>query len=320
MKAIRVFEYGEPEVMRVETVPPLSAGPGQILVAVKAAGVNPVDTYIRAGWHSIRMPLPYTPGLDAAGTILQTGQGCDDFQVGERVFVSGSLSGTYAEQVLCLPQHLYRLPDEIDFLQGAALGIPYGTACRALFGRANATAGQTVLVHGASGGVGIAGVQLALAEGLKVIATAGTERGCELLREQGVQWVLDHHDPERRGVIMNLTEGRGVDIILEMLANVNLEYDLDMVALGGSIVVIGSRGRTEIDPRKTMTRDLNIMGMTLMNTPPAELKSIYQRIVAGLEAKLLKPVISDKFSLEDAVESHHQILELGHQGKIVLIP
>lgn len=320
MKAIRVFEYGEPEVMRLETMPQLTPDMGQVLVEIKAAGVNPVDTYMRAGWHPSRRALPYTPGMDAAGIVLEVGQGCSGIQVNDRVFVSGSLSGTYASQALCFPEHLHRLPDGIDFAQGAALGVPYGTACRALFGRATVTAGQIVLVHGASGGVGIAAVQLALAGGLKVIATAGTEKGRQVLAEQGAQWVLDHHDPERWGAIMAVTEGRGVDVILEMLANVNLDHDLDVIAPGGTVVVIGSRGRIEIDPRKTMARDLSIMGMMLMNTPPQELKIIYAHITAGLEAGQLRPVIASQMPLNEAPRAHREIMESGHHGKIVLIP
>ena len=320
MKAIRVFEYGDPEVMQLETVSQLTPGPGQVLVDLKAVGVNPVDTYIRAGRHPSRKALPYTPGMDAAGIVMEVGQGCSGIQVNDRVFVSGSLSGTYASQALCLPEHVHRLPDGIDFAQGAALGVPYGTACRALFGRANVTAGQTVLIHGASGGVGIAAVQLALAGGLKVIATAGTEKGRQLLAEQGAQWVLDHHDPERWGAIMTVTEGRGVDAILEMLANINLDYDLDVVAQGGCVVVIGSRGRIEIDPRKTMARDLSIMGMMLMNTPPQDLKTIYAHITAGLEAGQFKPVVASQLLLKDASRAHREIMESGHHGKIVLIP
>lgn len=320
MKSIRVHEYGPPDVMRLESVPDLFAGPGQVLVEVKAAGVNPVDTYLRAGVYHPPKSLPFTPGLDAAGTIVQVGHGVETVYVGDRVFVCGSLTGTYAQQTLCLPQQVFNLPDGIDFAQGAALGVPYGTACRALFGRARAVAGQTVLVHGASGGVGIAAVQLAAAAGLTVLATAGTEIGCRLVTEQGACRTLDHNDPGHFDEVMKLTEGRGVDVVLEMLANINLDTDLDIVAAGGCVVVIGSRGRIEIDPRKIMARDLNIFGMMLTNTPQEERTPLYARIQDGLKAGQLKPVIGLQLPLEQAAKAHCEVIKSGHGGKIVLIP
>jgi NADPH2:quinone reductase len=320
MKAICVDQFGPSEVMKLRQVPDLSAGPGQIVVAVKAAGVNPVDTYIREGWYPIKMNLPYTPGFDAAGVVVQTGQGVTGFQPGDRVFVSGSLTGTYAEQVLCTSEQVFRLPEQISFSQGAALGTPYGTACQALLGRAKAQFGQTVLVHGASGGVGIAAVQLAAAAGLTVFATAGTDKGRRLVRQQGARHVLDHHDAGHFEAVKQLTGGRGVDIILEMLANVNLDGDLDALAPHGTVVVIGSRGRIEIDPRKTMSRDLNILGMSLMNADAKQRTVIYGRIQAGLEAGHLHPVIGQELPLEQAPEAHRQVMEAAHYGKIVLIP
>jgi NADPH2:quinone reductase len=320
MKAIRVHEHGEPEVMRLEAVPDLSAGPRQVLVQIKAAGVNPVDTYIREGWYPLQKPLPYTPGMDGAGTVLQVGREVKHLQAGDRVFVCGAMSGTYAQQALCHAHEVFRLPEGIDYSQGAALGVPYGTACQSLFGRARAAAGQTVLVHGASGGVGIAAVQLAAAAGLTVIATAGTEKGRQLVMDQGAKWALDHHKPEHFDTVNELTEGRGADIVLEMLANVNLDRDLEILSHGGCVVVIGCRGRVEIDPRKAMARDLNILGMVLMNTPPHELMAIYARIQAGLTEGTLCPVVGRELPLEQAARAHHEIIESSHLGKIVLIP
>ena len=150
--------------------------------------------------------------------------------------------------------------------------------------------GETVLVHGASGGVGIAAVQLARARGLRVLGTAGTERGCELVREQGAHDVFDHRAPDYLARIMDATSGRGVDVILEMLANVNLGKDLTILAPRGRVVVIGNRGRVEIDARDTMSRDADIRGMVLPNTPPAEMASIHAALVAGLENGTLRPV------------------------------
>nr|MBA3243403.1 NADPH:quinone reductase [Acidobacteriota bacterium] len=185
MKAIRVHEFGGPEVLRLEEVADTQPLGGQVLVRIRAAGVNPVDTYIRSGAHAVRPALPYTPGLDAAGMVESVGAGVARVGVGERVYVAGSLTGTYAELAVCEEWQTHRLPDNISFAQGAGVSTPYATAYRALFQRARGLPGETVLIHGASGGVGTAAVQLARAAGFVVIGTGGTDEGRKLIAEQG---------------------------------------------------------------------------------------------------------------------------------------
>lgn len=320
MKAIRVHEFGAPEVMRLEEVADLVAGAGQVLVRVKAAGVNPVDAYIRSGTYVLKPPLPYTPGLDGAGTVEAVGQGVSNVKAGDRVYVAGSLSGTYAELALCEAWQVQPLPKPASYSQGAAVYVAYATAYRALFFRAHAQAGETVLVHGASGGVGIAAVQIARAAGLNVIGTGGTDKGRRLVTEEGAHHVLDHRSPGYLEEVMKLTNGRGVDVVLEMLANVNLGKDLTLLARGGRVVVIGSRGTVEIDPRATMGRDASILGMTLLNASRQELASIHAALVAGLENGTLRPVVGKEFPLKDAPSAHQAVMEAGAYGKIVLIP
>src|ERR1051325_4826668 len=177
MKAIRIDEFGGPEVLRLEEVPDLKPDHGQVLVRIKAVGVNPVDTYIRSGAHAVKPSLPYTPGTDAAGDVEAVGEGVSRVAVGDRVYVGGSLTGAYARQALCKESQGHRLAAQVSYQQGAGVNVPYATAYRGLFQRAKAAAGETVLVHGASGGVGIASVQLARAAGMKVIGTGGTSEG-----------------------------------------------------------------------------------------------------------------------------------------------
>lgn len=320
MKAIRVRQFGGPEVMKLENVPDLGPGPSEVVVQVKAAGVNPVDTYIRAGAYATKPPLPYTPGVDAAGVVKAVGEGVKSVAAGARVYVAGTLSGAYAEFALCREAQLHPLPEKVTFSQGAAVNVPYATAYQALFHRARALAGETILVHGASGGVGIASVQLARAAGMKTIGTAGTERGMELVKEQGAHHVLNHRNPGYLGELGVLTDGRGVDVILEMLANINLGKDLTVLARGGRVVVIGSRGTVEINPRDTMTRDASILGMTLMNATDSALASIHSALVAGLESGVLRPVIGRELPLAEAPKAHVAVLEAGAYGKIVLVP
>ena len=306
--------------MRLEEVDGLTPGPAEVVVKLHAIGVNPVDTYIRSGLYRPDLKLPYTPGLDGAGTISAIGSKVKHRQAGQRVYVAWSISGTYAEEVLCRECQTHPLPEGASFSQGAAIGVPYGAAFRALFQRAHAIAGETVLVHGASGGVGIAAVQLARAAGLRVIGTAGTEEGMELALAQGAHHVLNHRSVGYLDNLPELTCGKGVDVILEMLANVNLDCDLGVLATGGRVVVIGSRGRVEIDPRAAMSREAAILGMTLYNASDRELASMHAAFVEGLGNGTLRPVVSRELPLADAATAHHAVMEASTFGKIVLIP
>src|SRR5437660_12882185 len=260
MRAIRVHQFGGPDVLKLEEIPDPKPGAGEIVVRVRAAGVNPVDAYMHTGTYARKPPLPYTPGFDGAGEIESVGADVKGFAAGDRVYIAGpgntvSGAGTYADKALCSPSQLHPLPARASFGQGAALGVPYCTAYRALFQRAGARPGEVVLVHGATGGVGIAAVQLGRAAGLVLIATGGTEKGRNKVAELGAHHVLDHHAPDYLDQAVAITGGAGVDVILEMLANVNLGRDLEILAKRGRVVVIGSRGKVEIDPRATMSRD-----------------------------------------------------------------
>jgi NADPH:quinone reductase len=308
MKAICVHEFGGPEVLRLDEVPTPRPGPSEVVVRMHAAGVNPVETYIRAGKYARLPELPYTPGNDGAGVVEQVDSAVTELKAGDHVYTSGSLSGTYAEFALCKKEQVHPLPAKVSFAQGAAMGTPYATAYRGLLQRAVAKPGETVLVHGASGGVGTAAVQLARARGLHVFGTAGSDDGLKRVREQGAHEVFDHRASDHFEQIMKATGGRGVDVIVEVLANVNLGKDLTILAKGGRVVIIGSRGPVEIDPR----------GMILPNTPPAELASIHAALVAGLENGTLRPVIGKEFPLADAAQAHRAMMESGALGKIVL--
>lgn len=318
MKAFRVHQFGGPEVLKLEDVPDPKPAAGQVLVRVRAVGVNPVETYVRKGIYGPRQ-FPFIPGTDAAGAVESVGEGVNTLKPGQRVYTSGSITGTYAELALCNEPQVHPLPDKISFEQGAALGVPYATAYYGLFLRGKAMAGETVLVDGASGGVGIAAVQFARAIGLTIIGTAGTENGRKLVAEQGAHHVLDHHHPDYLKQVMTVTDERGVELILEMAAHHNLGKVLGVLAKFGRVVVVGSRGPVEITPRDTMARDADIRGMSLMNATPKDLHGIHAAIIAGLENGTLRPIASRKFSLADAAKAHEAIMEPGSYGKIVLI-
>jgi NADPH2:quinone reductase len=321
MKAILVRQFGGPEVLKLEEVPAPKPAAGQVLVKIHAAGVNPADTYARTGNYAVLPSLPYTPGTDGAGVVDSIGDGVKKVNRGDRVYVAKSLSGTYAEYALALESQVHRLPDRISFAQGAGVFIPYGTAYHAIHHQAKAYAAETVLVHGASGGVGIASLQFARALGLTVFGTAGSAKGLELAQREGAHQVFDHSKSGYQEEITKATGGRGVNIILEMLANVNLGADLKLLAQMGRVVVIGSRGDVTITPRDLMGRRASIRAFTLWALTEAESIEVHAGITAGLENGTLRPVVGSEIPLKDAAQAHINVMKpSGAFGKIVLIP
>ncbi|MBC8102296.1 MAG: NADPH:quinone reductase [Cytophagales bacterium] len=319
MKAVRIHEFGGPEVLKYEEVPDPVVGPGEVILRTYAVGVNPYETYQRAGKYG-PLKFPNVLGADAAGEILAVGDGVANLAVGDRVYTAGTISGAYAEQILAAASTVFPLPPNVLAAKGATLAVPYGTAYHALVQRAQARAGETVLIHGASGGVGIAAVQFALSQGLKVIGTAGTPEGITLVEEQGAHLVLNHKEEGYGDQIKKFTEGEGVDLILEMLANINLASDLTLLGKRGRVVVIGSRGPVEIDPREIMGRSASILGISLSNATPEEMRSIHAAIYAGLRNDSLRPIIGSEIPLAEAARAHAAIMENSAYGKIVLIP
>src|SRR5258705_11273027 len=179
MKAILVHEFGGPEVLKLEEVPTPRPAAGQVLVRIHAAGVNPYDTYMRSGLYPIKPPLPYTPGSDAAGIVEAVGEGVTKVKKGDRVYTAKTLTGAYAEYALTIEIQVHPLPAKITYAQGAGIWVPYGTAYHALHQCTKARAGESLLIHGASGGVGIAAAQMASAMGMTGLGTAGDEKRAE---------------------------------------------------------------------------------------------------------------------------------------------
>ncbi|HXB96546.1 MAG TPA: NADPH:quinone reductase, partial [bacterium] len=311
-------QFGDPSVMKLEEVPELVPGPGQVLVRVHAAGVNPVETYVRAGAYARKPALPFTPGGDAAGVVEALGPGAGRFKVGDRVYAFGGHSGAYAQQLVAAESQLAPLPEAASFAQGAALGVPYATAHYALFARGRSVAGERLLVHGASGAVGLATLQLAKAAGLEAYGTAGSEAGLAAALEAGAKKAFDHRRPGYGDEIAALAGAAGLNLIVEMLANVNLDKDLAWLGLKGRVIVVGSRGRVEIDPRGAMGKDADIRGLVLANASPAELRLIHQDLGEGLGRGTLRPIIAQEFPLAEAPAAHAAVMQNGKVGKIVL--
>lgn len=324
MKVIQAHSFGNEDVLQLDTVEDLAPGPGQLVIDIKAIGVNPADTYMRGGAYAIVPELPYTPGGDAAGVVSSVGDGVTSFSVGDRVFTGTSLgfnmTGCYAEKVVRPATDVVSLPTTVSFAAGAALGVPYATAHYALFCRGNATSSDCVFIHGASGAVGTAIIQLAKRSGMTVIGSGGSERGRQLILEQGADHAVDHTSDGHAEQVKALCAGNGPSLILEMLANVNLATDLELVAKYGRIVVIGNRGEVTINARLAMMKELDVRGIALFNGSREEMEKINVDLIAGLSDGSLNPVIGREMPLAEAAAAHRAVLEPGAFGKIVLVP
>jgi NADPH2:quinone reductase len=319
MKAIQVSAFGDPSVLHLADLPTPTPGPHQLLIKVHAAGVNPVDTYVRSGTYPALPKLPYTPGSDGAGVVIAAGSDAKRFAVNQRVYFGRAATGSYAEFAVVDEQFVGPLPEGKTYEDGAALYVPYFTAYQALFVRAQVRRGEAVLIHGATGCVGQAAIQWLAQSKFKILATGGSERGRDLVRTMGAHAVFDHAAPGYLDQI-RAAAPTGIDVILEMLANVNLGHDLPLLALHGRVVVIGNRGEVTINPRALMAKDADIRGMTLFNITPAQLARTHHAVLTGLTAGYLTPTIAQRLPLDEAAKAHELVLAPGACGKIILLP
>lgn len=318
MQVIEVKEFGTPEVLKLAERPTPRPGKGQLVIRVEAIGVNPVETYIRAGNYPRLPELPYVPGGNVAGTVADLGPDVHGWQVGDRVYSAATLSGAYAEMALCTVDQVFELAENLSYSQGAAIGVPAATAWRGLFIRGAGKKGERVLIHGASGSVGQAAVQLAAGAKMTVFGTAGSREGCDLVARLGAA-SYNHNHPDYAATMLQAT-GNGFDLILEMLANKNLQQDLELLAPGGRVVVIGSRGKIEIDPRTTMGKEADIRGLAIFNSSREEMVKTHQGLADAISAGILAPLVAREMDLADAALAHELVMKDGNCGKIVLKP
>lgn len=316
MRAVVVHTYGPADVLHVEAVPVPQPSPSEVLVRLVAAGANPVDTYLRSGAQGYHPALPFTPGWDGAGVVVAVGEGVNTIKVHDAVYVSHPNAGTYAEYCVCPASHTFLLPHGLSAEEGAALGVPYATAWYALFEMAQLKPGERVLVHGASGGVGTATVQWALSHGATVVGTAGTDEGLARVYAEGAYAVLHTADNYLEEAV-ELADGP-FDVIVEMAAHLNLNRDLDVLAHGGRVIVVGSRGDVQITPRALMARHASIRGMSLRNVPTPEFARIQAAIQAAAQRGTIRPVLGPHFLLDEVRQAHLALERGGATGKVIL--
>jgi putative PIG3 family NAD(P)H quinone oxidoreductase len=323
MIAVEIVRPGGPDVLMPVERPVPSPGPNEVLIHVAAAGVNRPDAMQRAGHYPPPPGASDIPGLEVAGTIVDVGIAVSDWRAGDRVcaLVAG---GGYAEYcaapgVQCLP-----VPRGMDFEQAAAIPETFFTVWANLFDRGRLKAGESVLIHGGSSGIGTTAIQLAHARSSRVFATAGSAAKCAACERLGAERAVNYHEADFVAAIRDSTSGRGVDVVLDMVGGDYLPRNLDVLAMDGRLVQIAVLGgaKATINLIAMMQRRLTLTGSTLRSRPVAEKGAIAAELVTHvwplLDAGTVRPMIHATFPLRAAAEAH-RVLESGvHIGKLVL--
>ena len=323
MNAIQVNKFGGPEVLEYSTnVPRPKPGSDDVLVRIKAVGVNPVDVVIRIGAFGPQK-FPYIPGADFAGIVEEVGSNVTDLKVGQRVYGSDLTAPdgmkAYAEFIAIKHNLVHPLHDKLTFSQGASLPIPYFTAYRALYHLAQAKPGETVFVHGASGGVGIAVVQIASGLGLTVIGTASTPEGQELAKKAGAHFIFNHYEEGYLDKAKEAAGERGIDVIIESIADKNLAKDLGLIRRQGRIIIVGGAADIPINPMNIFAKEAVVKGVFTYSITNEELFETREALYAGAKAGWLNPYIWKEFPLEKAADAHTLLKSgAGARGKIIL--
>lgn len=324
MKAVRIREYGGPEVLVCEDVPVPEPGAAQILVRVEAASVNPIDAAVRENrFPTPKMP-PKTLGSDGAGIVETIGGDVTTVRPGDRVFFSGlgvGSEGSYADYAVIAETQAVPMPPTLSFADAAALGMAFPAAYYGLVRRGSVRAGETVLVQGAAGGVGSASVQLAKALGARVIATIAGTAEAALVRGLGADETIDYRREDVVARTLALTDGKGVDLVHELVVSANLPNDVRLVGRSGRIVCTGQGPSPEamVPIGEALAKDVTLLFMNLNNAGRAGVAAIAAEVARMAASGQVKPVIGATFPLAEARRAH-ELLAGDHLGKILLLP
>eukprot|EP00873_Tetraselmis_striata_P029409 jgi/Tetstr1/449673/TSEL_036741.t1 len=303
--------------------------PDEVVLKVAAAAVNPADTYIREGKYKyLPETFPFTPGIEGSGTVLARGANVKGIDIGDHCLFfghHGQQSGSQATFCTAAACVCHKIPDSFDLEVAAAAAVAYWTAFRALQENLPNPVTETdmVFIHGASGAVGLACLQTAKAMGASsVICSAGTRAGSALLYQEGASLVLDHNDEDHMQELMDHTGGKGVNVVVEMLSNVNLGADLKVLSPRGRVAIVGSRGSVVVDPRDLMLCEGSIHGVYLWGATRAERERAMEFLLRGVASGVLRPRIGRRYPLSEAAAAHQEVISrtLNIKGKILLIP
>jgi len=324
MRALTCTAFDEPETLTVTEQPTPGPGPGEVLIRVQAASVNYPDALMVQGKYQVRPPLPFTPGAEAAGTVEAVGEGVTHLKVGQRV-AAFTGTGAFATHLIAPATATLALPDDLDLNVAATLPLAYGTAMHALIDRGQLKAGETLLVLGAAGGVGLAAVMIGKALGARVIAAASTGEKLDLARAHGADEVINYADTDLKAAVAELTGKKGVDVILDPVGDRWAESAFRAIAWGGRYLVIGFAGG-EI-PRLPLNLPL-LKGASIVGVfwgeyarrdPRGNARHLTQ-LAAWVQSGTLKPEISRAYTLQEAPQAMRDLLERRVTGKVIITP
>jgi NADPH2:quinone reductase len=321
MKAMRAHQLGGPEQLKLEDAPEPQVQAGQVLIRVRAAGINPADL-VRLSGRLGTPPLPYIPGTDVAGEIEKLGAGVRGLQEGQRVF-GRTVTGGYAELACLAAEEAIPLPENLSFEEGAAIPIPFYTAYHAVNNKAQVRPGETVLISAGAGGVGVAAIQLARIAGARVMTTVGSSEKAERVAELGADLVVNYKEQDFVAEAQNFTDKKGLDVIIENVAADNLAKDFLAIGLRGRIVVIGTGTGKAADATfpvfAALMKDVTMLGMSLINAGATipEMARIISRLFS--EGKI-KALVSKSYPLGQAAAALRDLLAGRVIGKLVLTP
>jgi putative PIG3 family NAD(P)H quinone oxidoreductase len=323
MVAIEISTPGGPEVLvPVERPTPIAAA-GEVLVKVAAAGVNRPDVLQRQGRYPPPPGITDIPGLEVAGIIEAVGPGVDSWRVGDRVcaLVSG---GGYAEFCVVPAPQCLPLPRGLDFTHAAAIPETTFTVWTNVFERGKLTRGETILIHGGSSGIGTTAIQLARAFGARVFATAGSTEKCKACEAIGAERAVNYREADFVAAVKELTNGRGVDVVLDMVAGDYVQRNIDALAMDGRLVMIGRQGgvKSEIDIMPILRKRLVLTGSTLRTRSIEEkgalANAVHQHVWPLFESGAVQVIVHQTFPLRDAASAHRVMESSAHVGKLVL--
>ncbi len=322
MKAVLCKELGPPEKLVVEEVPALQPGKGQVVVSVKAAGVNFPDTLIIQGKYQFNPEPPFSPGGEVAGVIKALGEGVTGWKPGERV-IAGSTWGGFAQEIAVEADRLLRMPDNMDFVSGSAFLLTYGTSYHALKDRAQLQAGETLLVLGASGGVGLSAIQIGKAMGARVIAAASSDAKLAVCRQHGADELINYAAEDLRSRVKAITAGKGVDVVYDPVGGPYSEPALRDMAWNGRFLVVGfAAGEIPKVPLNlALLKGCSIVGVfwgAFTRNEPEHNRRNNEELLKLFAAGKVKPHIHATYPLERAAEALNEVLYKRVSGKVVL--
>jgi len=321
MKAMRAHQFGGPEQLQLEEAPDPQVQAGQVQIRVRAAGINPADL-VRLSGRLGNLPLPYIPGTDVSGEVEAVGAGVTQVKAGDRIF-GRALTGGYAEKTCLVASETFPLPANLSFAEGAAIPIPFYTAYRALHHKAGLKSGETVLVSAGGGGVGVAAIQLAKLVGVRVITTVGSADKAARTKELGADVTINYREQDFAAEVQKLTDGKGVDVIIENVASDNLAKDLTIAAKNSRIIIIGTGTAKGPDGQfavmHALMKDVNILGMSLVNAGPV-IAEMANALIPLFSSGKLKAVVSKTYPLAEAQQALADLVAGRVFGKLALNP